>query len=48
MRIATSNVKSVATAQTSVAIAITSTQRFISRVLPKKSAVTPSTGCTIA
>ena len=45
---ATSSQKSLATAQISVAIAITRTQRFINRVLPKKSAVTPSTGCTIA
>ena len=48
IRMATSSQKSLATAQTSVASAITSTQRFISRVLPKKSAVTPRIGCTIA
>ena len=44
IRMATSSVKFVATAQMSAAIAITSTQAFISRVLPKKSPVTPSTG----
>ena len=44
IRMATSSEKLVATAQTSAASAITSTQAFISRVLPKKSPVTPSTG----
>ena len=44
IRIATSSGKLVATAQSSAATAITSTQTFISRVLPKKSPVTPSTG----
>ena len=44
IRMATSSVKLVATAHMSAAIAITSTQAFISLVLPKKSPVTPSTG----
>jgi hypothetical protein len=38
----------VATAQTNAAIATTSRHRFISRVLPKKSPVTPRAGCTNA
>src|SRR6266851_5211635 len=47
-RMATSSEKLVATAQTSADNAITSRHRFISRVLPKKSPVTPSAGCTNA
>jgi hypothetical protein len=48
IRMATSSEKVVATAQTSPDNATTSTQKFISRVLPKKSPVTPSAGCTSA
>jgi hypothetical protein len=47
-RIATSSEKLVASAQASAETATTSRQRFINRVLPKKSAVTPSAGCTSA
>ena len=47
-RMATSSEKLVATAQTSAAIETTSRHRFISRVLPKKSPVTPRAGCTNA
>ena len=47
-RIATSSEKLVATAQTSAASATPARTQFISRVLPKKSPVTPSAGCISA
>ena len=45
---ATSSEKLVATAQTSAVVTTISRLIFISRVLPKKSPMVPSTGCTSA
>src|SRR5262245_45361793 len=47
-RMARSSEKLIAIAQTSADSATTSKQTFISRVLPKKSPVTPNAGCTSA
>jgi hypothetical protein len=44
----TSSAKLSATAQINAESATTSTQMFMSRVLPKKSPATPSAGCTSA
>ena len=47
-RIATSSEKLLAKAQTRVVVTTTARLIFISRVLPKKSPIVPSTGCMMA